>query len=78
MDNGNGRRSVVLKLNVNADFPQILLTNCDSNARKINGIYLFLNQTISVLKYLNSRFRFEAVIKENILNKDEKMSDKFF
>ena len=70
MDNG---RSVILKLNVNADFPQILLTNCDSNGRKMNGIYLFINETISILKYLNSRFTFEDVIRENLLSKDEQM-----
>ena len=43
----------VLNLNINSDFPQILLKNCDSNSRHMNGIYLFINETISILKYLN-------------------------
>ena len=75
LDNGN---SVILKLNVNADFPQVLLTNCDHNGTRMNGIYLFVNETISVLKYLNSRFAFEDTIKDNGLNKEQQMTDNFF
>ena len=43
LDNDAG--SVVLKLNVNVDFPRILLTNCDSNGRHMNGfLYLSMNR----------------------------------
>ena len=72
VDNGN---SVILKLNVNADFPQVLLTNSDRNGRRMNGVYLFVNETISVLKYLNSRFAFEDTIKDNGLSKEQQMTD---
>ena len=44
----------------------------------MNGIYLFINESISTLKYLNSRFKFEDVIRENRLSKDEQMLDNFF
>ena len=43
LDNGN---SVILKLNVNADFPQVLLTNCDHNGRRMNGIYSLTKQSV--------------------------------
>ena len=76
LDNVAG--SVVLKLNVNVDFPRILLTNCDSNGRHMNGISLFINESMAILKYLNSRFTFEDVIKEDGLSKEEQMTDNFF
>ena len=43
----------------------------------MNGIYIFINETISILKYLNSRFTFEDVIRENSLSKDEQTCDNF-
>ena len=74
LDNGAG--SVIVKRNVNVDFPRILLTNCDSNGRHMNGISLFINESMAILKYLNSRF--EDVIKEDGLRKEEQMTDNFF
>ena len=44
----------------------------------MNGICLFINEYISILKFLNSRFTFEDFIKENRLSKEEQMSDYFF
>ena len=75
LDNGTGL--VILKLNINSDFPQILLTNSDSNGRHKNGIYLFINETIFILKYLNSRFKFEDVIRENEHTKKVKAIDSY-
>ena len=44
----------------------------------MNGIYLFISESISTLKYLNSRIKFEDIIRENRLSKDEQMLDNFF
>ena len=72
--------SIKVSLNVDANFPQIVLSNFKENDTFLSCIHLFISESVKLLKYMNSRFSFNesSTLKVDQQASSKLTSDSFF
>ena len=76
-----GEGYIRLMLSIKAEHPHLIICNENKEKKFINGMNLFISETIKLLRYLNSRFSFteEEILKlSNTMDVKAFVTDKFF